>query len=53
MDERADEANDEGGGGANTLMLVLTKVVEQIAAERVSLALFEDFSSPKPAKGAV
>lgn len=49
MDERADEANDDKQR-ANTLTLVLTKVVEQIAAERVSLALLEDFFSPKPAR---
>jgi hypothetical protein len=49
MDEKADEANEEEER-ANTLTLVLTKIVEQITAERVSLALLEDFFSPKPAK---
>jgi hypothetical protein len=49
MDGQADEANEEEER-ANTLTLVLTKIVEQIAAERVSLALLEDFFSPKPAK---
>lgn len=49
MDERADEVNEEDKK-ANTLTAVLIKIVEQIAAERVSLALLEDFFSPKPAK---
>lgn len=35
---------------SDTLTIALTKVVEQIAAEQVTLALLEDFFSPKPAK---